>query len=283
MAGRVVTAVAAVLISSVVLAPSGVASAPKGPVAMFYLSLGDSYAAGFEVGAGSPGGYASKVVAEVATKHKLLLRNFGCGGATTNSMMEVIGCADPLAFPDVVSYPKKTQLAAALAFIATHHRRIGLITVSIGGNDLNATASNVTSIAANITIIAARLRAAAGRSVPIIGLTYPDVVLADWLTGPSGVATAEASISAFQDVINPDWQAAYASSNVTFVDVTAAFGAYTPLVQTVSYSTYGEIPYAVAQICILTGTCGEENIHPTNAGYSVIAKQIVHAYLTLDP
>ena len=88
-------------------------------------------------------------------------------------------------------------------------------------------------------------------------------------------------MTAFQQVINPDWTAAYASSNVTFVDITAASGAYTPLTQLVNYSTYGEIPYAVAQICILTGMCSVNDLHPTNAGYTLIAKQIAHAYLKL--
>jgi lysophospholipase L1-like esterase len=49
----------------------------------------------------------------------------------------------------------------------------------------------------------------------------------------------------------------------------------------VNYSTYGEIPYAVAQICILTGMCSVNDLHPTNAGYTLIAKQIAHAYLKL--
>jgi lysophospholipase L1-like esterase len=173
-----------------------------------------------------------------------------------------------------------TQLAAAISFIDAHPGQIGLITISIGGNDLTGGAS-VASIAANIANISAQLRAAAGSSVPIIGLTYPDPTLLDWLSGPSGVTEAAASVTRFQQVINPAWVAAYASSNVTFVDITAASGAYTPFTQLVNYSTYGEIPYAVAQLCILTGICSTGNIHPTTAGYTLIAQQIVLAYLKL--
>jgi lysophospholipase L1-like esterase len=269
------------MFSSVTLAPSSFAATAKKPVPMFYVSIGDSYAAGFEVGPGSPGGFATKVVAGVAPRHKLILRNFGCGGATTTSLMSSIGCADVLDSPGNVLYPQTTQLAAALAFIHLRHGRIGLITISIGGNDLNGSADNVAPIANNISIIAARLRGAAGKSVPIIGLTYPDVVLANWLSGTGGVDIAEQSIIAFQEVINPDWKAAYASSNVTFVDVTAAFGAYIPLTQLVDYSTYGQIPTAVDRICILTGMCTNTNVHPTNAGYSLMASLIIHAYLKL--
>src|SRR5665213_4133766 len=59
---------------------------------------------------------------------------------------------------------------------------------------IGGTADNVPPIAANIAIISAQLRAAAGRLVPIIGLTYPDADLADWLSGPSGITTAEESV-----------------------------------------------------------------------------------------
>ena len=276
-----VIVVASMMISGVVPASPSFASAPKKATSMFYVSLGDSYAAGVEVGPGTPGGYATKVVADVAPKHKFILRNFACSGATTTSMMSAIGCSASTPWPDGVAYPTMTQLAAAISFIDAHHGRIGLITITIGGNDLGGTDDNVPPIATNIANVSAQLRAAAGRSVPIIGLTYPDAGLADWLNGPSGVSTAEGSITAFQQVINPDWKAAYASSNVTFVDITAASGAYTALTQLVNYSTYGEIPYAVAQICNLTGMCSASNVHPTNAGYTLIAKQIVHAYLKL--
>ena len=269
------------MITNLTPALSSFAATAKKPVPMFYVSIGDSYAAGFEVGPGSPGGFATKVVAGVAPKYKLILRNFGCGGATTTSLMSSIGCAAALDSPGGMSYPHATQLAAALAFIHARHGRIGLITISIGGNDLGGSADNVAPIAHNISIIAARLRAAAGRSVPIIGLTYPDVDLANWLNGPGGIDIAEQSITAFQGTINPEWKAAYALSNVTFVDVTAAFGAYIPLSHVVTYSTYGAIPDAVDRICTLTGMCTNANLHPTNAGYSLIAQLIVHAYRKL--
>jgi len=264
------------MLAGLMTASSSFAATDKGPAPMFYVSVGDSYAAGFEVGAGSPGGFATKVVEGVAPKYDLILRNFGCGGATTESMMGSIGCTDALDSPGVESYPATTQLAAALGFIHAHHGRIGLITISIGGS-----ANIVAPIAHNISVIAARLRAAAGKSVPMIGLTYPDVDLADWLSGTSGLQLAEQSIMEFRESINPAWKVAYASSRVTFVDVTAAFGAYVPLTRLVPYSTYGEIPYAVDRICALTGMCTKLNLHPTDAGYSLIARLIVHAYLKL--
>ncbi len=259
---------------------------PTTPSSMYYVSLGDSYAAGYPGdGVNNVGGYATQVVSDVAPNHDLILENFGCGGATTTSLMSVVGCCNNSATngceaPGGVLYPTMTQLAAAISFIDAHPGQIGLITISIGGNDLTGGAS-VASTAANIATIAAQLRAAAGSSVPIIGLTYPDPDLADWLSGPSGQATAGESVTEFQQILNPAFEAAYASSNVTFVDITAASGAYTPFTQLVNYSTYGEIPYAVAQLCILTGICSTGNIHPTTAGYTLITQQIVLAYLKL--
>ncbi len=254
--------VVSILCLVVILVPSSLASTAKKPAPTFYVSIGDSYAADIRSRPGPTGRLRRQGRRPGGRRNTFSLRNFGCGGATTTSMMTTIGCPDAIASPGAVSYPKKTSWRRPWHSSPRTTGRIGLITVSIGGNDLDGTADNVAPIAANIAKISARLRAAAGKTVPIIGLTYPDVVLAEWLSGTTGVATAQESITAFQDIINPDWKAAYASSRATFVDITAAFGAYVPLSQTVNYSTYGQTPYAVVEICTLTGACSAMNIHP---------------------
>jgi lysophospholipase L1-like esterase len=68
--------------------------------------------------------------------------------------------------------PTTTQAAAAEAFITAHRGQIGLITVSIGGNDVTACAAQanpipcvgtaVTNIETNVTTLATGLRTAAG-------------------------------------------------------------------------------------------------------------------------
>ena len=75
-----------------------------------------------------------------------------------------------------VLYPTTTQAAAAEAFLTAHRGHIGLITVSIGGNDVTACAAQanpiscvgtaVTGITDNVTALAAALRAAAGTPGP---------------------------------------------------------------------------------------------------------------------
>ncbi|HEY5265718.1 MAG TPA: SGNH/GDSL hydrolase family protein [Acidimicrobiales bacterium] len=260
--------------------PAIIASASKPAIPMYYVSLGDSYGAGYQGGAGTPGGYATDVVGDVAPTHRLMLRNYACGGATTTSMLSTVGCAFA-ATTNAVAYPTTTQLAAAIGFIKAHPGRIGLITITIGGNNILESAPNVPAMQADIVSISAQLRAAAGGSVPIIGLTYPDVELAEWLSGGSGITNAQTSVTDFKLVVNPALVAGYAPSKITFVDITTVTGAYAPFTRLVDYSTYGEIPYAVAQVCTLTWMCSQNNVHPTDAGYALIAKQIVKVYLKL--
>src|ERR1035438_2908386 len=107
------------------------------PSSGYYVSLGDSYAAGAPGdGGNNVGGYATQVVTDVAPNHDLILENFGCGGATTTSLMSVIGCPDGGEPPGGVPYQTMTQMAAAISFIDAHRGQIGLITITIGGNDL---------------------------------------------------------------------------------------------------------------------------------------------------
>ena len=64
----------------------------------YYVSLGDSYASGYEAGVGNTdNGFAYQVVDEAAAPppHPLVLVNFGCGGATTTSLLEAEGLLAP--------------------------------------------------------------------------------------------------------------------------------------------------------------------------------------------
>jgi len=266
--------------------PAGAAS--RTPT--YYVSLGDSYAVGYQPGLGATPGYASYVA-----KHThLTLANFGCAGATTTSLLHTVGC--PAVLPNTaggMSYPTTTQIAAAVAFITQHKGHIGLITVSIGGNDvvpcaessnpISCVGTAVTSIKTNVTFTASLLRAAAGPKVPIIGSTYPDVILGLYVhpTHPApaaAVSLAKVSVSAFKLLVNPALSKSYASAGGAFVDVTKATGAYTSLTRTVRTKTYGKIPVAVASVCTLTWYCAKGDIHPMNAGYTLIGKLIDSRY-----
>jgi lysophospholipase L1-like esterase len=195
---------AALAATSLVALPGAARAGAAGPT--YYVSVGDSYSVGYQPGLGATTGYAGYVT----KKTHLTLANFGCGGATTSSIIDSVGCPDVL--PHTAGahlYPTTTQAAAAEAFLTAHRGHIGLITVSIGGNDVTACAAQanpipcvataVTSIDQNVTTLATGLRSAAGPKVPIIGLTYPDVVLGDDVY-PAQPATAARMALAAQSV-----------------------------------------------------------------------------------
>jgi len=282
------------------MSPAGAATTSK-----YYVSLGDSYSVGYqpEPTSGATAGYT----AYVAKKLKMTLVNFGCGGATTTSILTFTGpCGAPYGPPAATNAgtitPSETQVTAAEAFITAHSGNIGLITVSIGGNDVTACAADpataiscvlaaTSTIKTNVTTLAEELRTAAGPSVPIIGLTYPDVLLGGWVYPTYAGSTsplASLSVTAFKDLINPTLNTAYTSSPVNgkFVDVTTATGAYTPLttlaklpkstkVTDVPKGT--KVPKAVVEVCELTWYCQLGNIHANTKGYTEIGKLITKA------
>jgi lysophospholipase L1-like esterase len=279
-------AIVGIAVSAVVAASCS--SSSTATPADYYVSLGDSYAAGYQptgqgVGHTTTNGFAYQVVGMATHRgYHFTLANFGCGGATTTSLLTSVGCPPGGLGPNGEHYPTMTQAAAAEQFLRQHRGHVGLITVSIGGNDVThcATVADPTScvisaiatIKTNLATLLPALRSAAGASVPIVGITYPDVLLGLWVSGqPSDQNLAKLSVTAFQSLLNPALSTAYSAVGGAFVDVTAATGAYTPLDQTTTLAPYGTVPVAVAKACELTFYCEFHDIHPMTAGYTVIA------------
>jgi lysophospholipase L1-like esterase len=272
------------------LAPAAAPAAA--PAKQLFVSLGDSYASGYQPGivpgegGNTRNGFAYQVPALAARRgYRFRLVNFGCGGATTTSLISAKGCAPRALGPGGRAYPDRTQLAAAVRFLRANRRRTALVTVSIGGNDVTACArtadpvacvtSAVTGIKKNVTLIAKRLRRAAGRRVRIVGTTYPDVILGEWVNGDAASRDlASLSVVAFRALINPALKAAYRTAGARFVDVTAASGAYTPFDQVTTLHPYGTVPVAVARVCELTYYCSLRDIHARTDGYALIAKLV---------
>ena len=126
-------ALATLVAGALVLPGATPAAAANTARTTYYVSLGDSYSVGYQPGLGATPGYT----AFVARRTHLKLVNFGCGGATTTSILNGIGCPDVLPHTaGGVTYPTTSQAAAAEAFITAHPGHIGLITVTIGGNDV---------------------------------------------------------------------------------------------------------------------------------------------------
>ncbi|HEV7192520.1 MAG TPA: GDSL-type esterase/lipase family protein [Jatrophihabitantaceae bacterium] len=264
-------------------------SAPSGT--QYYVSIGDSYAAGYQPTSHSGGhttrnGFAYQVVpAAKARGYDLTLVNFGCSGATTASVLHAPGCAASALGPGAAPYGPKTQAGAAEDFVRTHRAQIALVTVSIGGNDITTcgfSASPLTcltpaldTVKTNLAALLAGLRAAGGPGVRIVGITYPDVLLAGELSPDAATrGLAPLSVQAFRSLINPALMATYSTVGATFVDVTAATGAYGSLSATTTLAPYGTIPVPVAKVCQLTYACQYTDIHPRTNGYAIIAKLV---------
>jgi lysophospholipase L1-like esterase len=303
----VVTALAAASVAAIgLVAIPGVSHAakPAKTAPPYYLSLGDSYSVGYQPGIGATAGYT----AYVAKKEKMQLENFGCGGATTSSILSAIGCLEsgygPVAATDAVPYPTTTQEQAALAFIGApaNHGKVRLITVSIGGNDVTSCGSAAnpvtcvgaatTAIQTNVTHLVSdlgsALTAAGDTNAKIIGLTYPDVILGDYVfpAGAPNITLANESVQAFDLLVNPTLKAAYTSvPQGSFVNVTQApYKAATSgddTKTTIKLNPYGKIPASVWEICKLTYYCTLGNIHANTKGYSFIGQLIVADYRTL--
>lgn len=311
MARRSQTALAVVLAFLIALAIPAAAPAAKGSKdkkadKQYYVSLGDSYSVGYQpgppgqAGTSTKDGYAYKLPKLAKQRgYDLKLVNFGCAqagpiggpgsvGETTTTILErTTPCLNPtIGGPD---YSGQTQVAAAESFINKHRRDVKLITVSIGGNDVTACATAADAftcvaeaaqkIKTNVTALAQRLRTAAGPKPPIIGLTYPDVILGLYLSSEQSERDlAAASVVVFRDVINPALKEAYESGQGAFVDVTAATDAYVPFEQTTTLAPYGEIPIAVATVCRITYYCERRDIHAKPEGY-LIEAQLIAAVL----
>jgi lysophospholipase L1-like esterase len=275
---------------------SPTAALPSSPGAgkKFYVSVGDSYAAGYQpsatgkTGVTSTTGFVYRLASE-ATVHGsgLTVVNFACAGATTTSLLNQNGCGPGRLGPGAANYPTTTQTKAATDFIAAHRQDVGLVSVSISGNDVTAcgkvAAADVAGclttalvkVKANLATFLTQLRAAAGPDIPIVGITYPDVILGAYVgTASTGKTLAQLSVTAFRSLINPALKAEYDAIGATFVDVTAATDAYVPFTQTTTLAPYGTVPVAVAKVCQLTFYCQFHDIHPHDAGYQLIADLI---------
>jgi lysophospholipase L1-like esterase len=266
-----------------VFVPVGTALAKKHhhkPKPSYYLALGDSLARGAQPNASgttlpTSQGYANDLFATEKKKVKgLKLEQLGCLGETTTTMTN----------GGICHYAAGNQLAQAISFI--HKHKISLVTLDIGANDIDncvvngsidlvCVSNGVATIQMNVPKIVQALRSAAGSKVKIVGMTYYDPFLAEFLTGPAGQGVAAASVTLAQQV-NGDLTNDYTAGKFKVADVATAFGTYIPFSTMSTLPGHGTVPTAVADICTLTWMCAAPpqgpNIHANVAGYKLIAK-----------
>lgn len=307
---RLTIAGAASLVAVGLLAAPGSSTASK-VAKPIYISMGDSYSVGYQTAAlGNTSGFTGYV----AKKEHYQLENFGCGGATTGSLFTQTGCpAGSSAATDAVPYPTSSQVQAVLDYIAApvNAGKVKLITVSIGGNDVTGCASSpdpvgcvsaaATVIQRNVTSLVTQLDSAltinGDTSAHIVGTTYPDVFLGDYVApvGSTNKQLAVLSKLAFDALINPALNTAYTGvSRSAFVNVmsapygTATAGDDTGSFDNTTYAYTGPraplhgfgkaVPAPVVEVCLITWYCNPltfGDIHANTKGYNFIGGLIV--------
>ncbi|HEX5147666.1 MAG TPA: SGNH/GDSL hydrolase family protein [Candidatus Limnocylindrales bacterium] len=271
--------------STLLLATAGATLAAPGAseehAKLYYVSVGDSLAAGVQP-IGDPAdlyrtdeGYAEQLQAIAReSSPKLSLVKLGCPGETTTTLID----------GGICEYPHGSQLDEAVAFLHAHRQMVAFVTIDIGANDFpcfepECVAAGVGTVQSNLPRIIAALRAAVGPDVPIVGMTIYNPLLAAWLLGPAGQAYAQFSATSLLGPLNALLTGLYLASGAGVADIESAFSSndFSTLVDI----GFGPIPRNVARICTWTWVCapaplGPDN-HPNAAGYGQIARAFADA------
>ena len=282
---RALVGVAAAALSAAALtgaaSPAAASSAhPAQPArhhaqADYYVSLGDSLAAGYQpnVGGNTDESYTDQLYAQLK-KHdpNLVHIKLGCSGETTQTMID----------GGICSYPGATsQLDAAVKFLDAHKGRVRYVTLDIGANDVDGCATatgldmtcaeqGIATVAAQLPQIAGAVHRAGGRSPQYVGMNYYDPFLAAWLTGAAGQTLAQQSVS-LSTAFNGAVQTGLRDSGFQLADVSKTFST-DDFSQQVAVPGIGELPVNVARVCEWTWECTPyQNIHANTLGYGVIA------------
>jgi lysophospholipase L1-like esterase len=251
--------------------------------ATYYLSLGDSAAAGFQPRGTSSHGYADKLHQRVkATMPQLKLLKLGCPGETAESLIS--GTGSPC------DYASGSQLNKAIRFLRAHPGHISFITINIGINDVLEPCLEGMTLAidplcvrrempglqANLASIIEALQDAAPH-VPIAGMSYWDPFLGLWTFDDfPGLGNVVAVIdNQSMQELNAGLAATYRDEGALFADVAGPeyfnIGDFTHLVST----KWGRVPVNVANTCKWTwfcpGTKFQGDPHPNTTGYGVVA------------
>ena len=264
-------------------------SAPSAANVPIYLAIGDSLAYGMQIGhlkqemaAGSvhassfDTGYVNDLAAHLrATQPSLKVVDLGCPGETTSSFIN-----GPCAFatngkpfgtkplPMHVHYTG-SQLATALDYLSHHAENVELVTLTIGINDLRAIElkcpakgfndcvaagwpAALVHTKANLHTMLTRLKAAAPHAKFLVMTYY------NWLGAVDPASDGDV------EELNAAIVAAAHAAGMGTVDTFTAFN-----------RTGNEH----ARVCKLTLFCGPtKDLHPTNAGYRLIAGLFEKAY-----
>jgi lysophospholipase L1-like esterase len=249
----------------------------------YYVSLGDSLAAGYQPVGSFNRGYANQLYR--ATREEipgLRLNKLGCPGETTDSMITGEG--------SLCTYPSGSQLNEAVTFLQAHRGQIWFVTIDIGVNDaLEACFDDagvwhracvdaaLPHIESNLASIIEALKGAAP-GVPVAGMGYYDPFLGFWVQGERGQKLARIDEQTLE-TLNAGLIYTYRNEGVLAADVASPeffdTANFTDLVRT---EMWGVIPVNVAKACRDTWMCTPcptcPDVHANTAGNGVIAEAL---------
>jgi hypothetical protein len=265
------------------------AGAPTAPAGtgdeVFYVSLGDSLAVGYQPDAGpTRQGYVDVLWQSVRESiPELARRKLGCPGEESESLITGEG--------SLCEYAEGSQLNAAVAFLTSHPGQTAFITIDIGSNELldrcldfgtfvldrACVEDLVPELEERVTTIVDSLRAEAGPDVPILGMTYYNPLLGLWGLVPQGRMRARTAQRGWA-VFNAALVHAYEGAGAVVADVASTFRIDD--FDDTAMVDGRRVPINVALTCRWTWFCSEEFVgdpHANDTGYRKIARTFERA------
>ncbi len=290
----VAVTLALVIMNVVIITPAAVSGAFT---QHYYVAVGDSLSFGYQPNLDFSHGFADDLFAdlqraEVTAKERNTnhLENYACAGETSTTMING-GCRGR----DFLKIPYSgPQLDAVIAFMLAHKGEISPVTFEIGANDVlpdwnaatctasSATDDHIKQVDDNLTRIDTSSDQAArdpnNTANGILQRLTNALTLTPPLPGPRGPANTQARPGdlVMLNYYNPFAKACANSApfvkklNEHLAADAAKFGV--PIVDV--YTAFGGDAGMAGNICNLTWYCARQDIHPTNAGYQVIATAV---------
>jgi lysophospholipase L1-like esterase len=253
-------------------ADSSVFSLPK----QYYLSLGDSVAFGYQeskqnadvaaTGTADPATFTTGFSDDFGRMLRAIdpgiqVVNLACPGESTVTYMNG-GC--PYPFPLHTSHTGSQQ-SAALAFLKTHAGQVGVITLFMGANDILQMVDrcggiqNINCVTEDLPATLRTLQANLSHIISTLQAAAPDAELI-LLTVYNPFASAAPVTNVLAQPVLDIYGGLASQYNLRLVDMYTPFNLAQPQPET---------------LCADTFVCGPlHDIHPTDIGYLLMAKQV---------
>ena len=251
----------------------------------FYLSLGTSLSVGIQPDAAginqlTDEGYADQLFGMIKPiARRLQLVKLGCPGETTVTMING-------GIPEC-DYEFGSQLNDAINFLQTHGRKVKLVTIDMGVNDLLASGcivgteineiclqNTILETADRLVTIMGALKSVAHPRTKFIGMNYYNTFLAAWLNPALGGPDLAVQSSLLAAGFNGALESVYGAFGIPIADVARAYLSNRFDIE-VPFPPFGDVPINVVLICQLTYMCVPSpvgpNIHANPDGYRIVA------------